>query len=529
MAGITLEQALGMEGRGPVNKVLRAQILEEEKKLLTPAPEELITNIAVDRQEVIEACRTQLNFLAAMAMPDIFSYMFSPTHLTAWQILVDGEANAEERFLQIALGIPRGHAKTTLIKLFLLYCILFTTRSFILVSASTEQHATNIIADLVKMMDEPNIKGAFGSWRLGIETNTLQLKKFGFLGRNIVIFGIGAEGAVRGTNINNRRPDVIVMDDIQTKEGAESPLQSKALVEWMFGTLMKAKSQHRCLFIFAGNMYASQHSILRQLKTNATWVKFISGAILADNTALWPEHRNLPSLIQELNNDIAAGQSHIFFAEVLNDTTAGKNANVDYSKFPEWPWTVDELPQGKFILIDPSQGKGKDFDVILRVEVYDAKLGVRDIIQEHYSPGNLIRKALLEAINNDIYCIAVEATAYQSTLLYWFEQVCKTIGISGIDIVPVYQNGISKNARIAGGIKSMQTAEVYLHPKIRSLVHTQIRDWDPMKRDNTDDILDAISNAPKVLADYTYQILAKSNLLFLETVQMTVRDDNHIF
>jgi len=529
MAGTTLEQALGMEGRGPVNKILRDQMLEEEKKLLPPEPEELITRINVDRYEIIEACRTQLNFLAALAMPDVFSYMFSPTHLTAWQILIDGEADVEERFLQIALGIPRGHAKTTLIKLFLLYCILFTTRKFILVAASTEQHATNIVADLIKMLDEPNIKGTFGDWRLGLETNTQQLKKFGFQGRNIVIFAIGAEGAVRGTNVNNERPDIIVMDDIQTKEGAESPLQSRALAEWMFGTLMKSKSQRRCLFLFAGNMYASQHSILRQLKSNPTWVKFISGAILADNTALWPEHRSLESLIEELNNDIAAGQAHIFFAEVLNDTTAGKNGSVDYSKFPEWPWAVDELPQGKFILIDPSQGKGKDFDVLLRMEVYDARLGVRGIIQEHYSPGNLIRRALLEAINNDIYCIAVEATAYQSTLLYWFEQICQMVGIQGIEIVPVYANGISKNARIAGGIKSMQTSEVYLHPSIRSLVHSQIRDWDPMKRDNTDDILDAISHSPKVLADYTYNILAKSNLLILDASTMTVRDDNHIF
>jgi hypothetical protein len=482
-----------------------------------------------ERHQVIESARNSLDFLAALAIPDTFNYMFSPTHNTAWSILVNGEANNEIKFLQFAIGIPRGHAKTTLIKLFILRCILFSSRKFILVTGATEPHAINIITDVESMLDQPNIKAVFGDWRLSMFTDTKSMKRFGYCGRNITLAAVGAGGAVRGINVDNERPDIIVMDDIQTKECASSAVQSKALIEWMAGTLMKAKSQRRCLFIFAGNMFASQGSILRQLKTNPTWIKFISGAILADGTALWPEHRSIQSLIDELNNDIALQQAHVFFSEVLNDVESGVNSDVDYSKFPLWPWTSHDNPQGKFLLIDPSQGKGKDHDVILTCEIYDSKIGIRAITEAHYSPANLIRQALIIAITTQSYCIAIESTAYQSTLLYWFDHIAEEVGIKGISFVPIYTNSVSKNSRIANGIKAMQTSEIYLHDSIRSLVQRQIADWEPMKRDNTDDILDAISNAPKVLAEYTYDIMVRDSVALIDATSAEVLLHNTTF
>ena len=133
------------------------------------------------------------------------------------------------------------------------------------------------------------------------------------------------------------------------------------------------------------------------------------------------------------------------------------------------------------------------------------------------------------ALRWEVYCIVVESTAYQSTLLYWFDIICREVGITGITFLPIYSNTVSKNSRIVSGLKAMQTSEIILHPTVTALVHTQIRDWNPLKRDNTDDILDAIAHTPKVLADYTYDIAAKSNLFAIETDNAVVVEDNHAF
>ncbi len=506
----------------------REELLRKQYEPET-TPDEELTNNTYDRLQVIEMCKSDLNFLAAMAMPVTFKFFFPATHITAWHIMVNSLDDPEIQFPQIALGIPRGHAKTTLIKLFVLYCVLFSNKKFILATAATEPRAMDIIADVVDMLDETNIKGTFGDWRLGLETDTKSLKKFGFRDRNVILAAIGAEGAVRGLNIKNARPDVMIFDDIQTRECADSKLQSDTLERWMIGTAMKAKSPAGCLFIYSGNMFPTSHSILKKLKMNGSWIKFISGGILADGSALWPELRSLDSLIEELNNDIAMGHPEIFFSEVLNDTEAGVNTSVDFSKFPAWEWTKDDLPQGKFLVVDPSQGKGLDSDVIGRFEVYDGILGCRELVEEKLSPGNLIRKALILAIRNNISLIAVESMAYQYTLLYWFEEVCKTAGITGIVCVPIYATNHSKNSRIASGLKAMQSREIILHNDIRSRVQKQIADWNPMKRDNVDDILDIIAYAPKVLAEYTYDIMSNTNLMVIEADGAVVRDDNHLF
>ena len=43
------------------------------------------------------------------------------------------------------------------------------------------------------MLDEPNIVNVFGNWRLAIETDIQELKKFGFRSRNIILMGAGVE------------------------------------------------------------------------------------------------------------------------------------------------------------------------------------------------------------------------------------------------------------------------------------------------------------------------------------------------
>lgn len=44
--------------------------------------------------------------------------------------------------------------------------------------------------------------------------------------------------------------------------------------------------------------------------------------------------------------------------------------------------------------------------------------------------------------------------------------------------------------------------EIYLHPRVRSRVLSQIVDWKPMKIDNTDDIIDPIGYVDEFVQDY---------------------------
>lgn len=518
------EDKLGIDLSSTVETLSTKEALEDT------AEGEGIEDVAFTREDIIEGCRVDLNFLAAVSMPAMYRFEFPPVLLTAWQLLTEGASSPVKLFPQIALGIPRGHAKTTLIKLWILFCILYTKKRFILVICSTSANAENIIADVADMLSEQNIMAAFGDWKLGRSINRQDLKKFSFRGRDIVLAAIGAEGSIRGLNVKNARPDVMIFEDIQTKECSESTVQSLALEKWMIGTAMKAKSPYGCTFAFVGNVYPGSNSILKKLKTNPTWIKFISGAILSDGTALWPALHSLPDLIAELDNDLAMGHPEIFFSEVLNDTEAGVNNRVDLSKIKDWPWGEHELPTGKFIFIDPSTNKEKsDNCAIGYVEVYDGVPGLREVIEEDLSPGNTIRKAIVMALSKGARLIVVESNAYQYTFLYWFEEICKQLGIEGLHCVDIYSGHFSKNSRIATSLKSLMAGEIVLHGSIKPRVAFQIANWSPLKQSNVDELLDMISYLLKAVELYGVEMLCSDSMLFLEGDAISVVENNSPF
>ena len=485
-----------------------------------------VEETAVHAEQWRIGAEADLNILAMLSMPTVFKVHFPLVLLAAWSLLKQRAADIQTKFHQIALGIPRGHAKTTLIKLWILYCILFTKRKFMLVICSTESNATNIISDVADMLDELNIIKLFGDWRLGMETDQQGLKKFNYRGRNIILTGIGTGGALRGMNIKNARPDFIAFDDIQTREDADSKVTSDGIEKWMIGTAMKAKSPHGCMFIFAGNMYPTPHSILRKLRDNSSWTKFISGAILADGTALWPELRSIDDLIQELDNDISSGHPEIFFSEVLNDIEAGTNTKTDLTLIKPWKWHPElDKPQGKFIIIDPASNKvGGDAVAIGYCEVYDGYSGLREVLEKNISPGETIRQALLMAMRHGVKTIAVESTSYQYSLLYWFNQVCMQIGLVGLHFVEIYTGNYSKNARITDMLKSLTAGEIFIHPSVRSQVVDQIVHFSPLRRNNNDGILDLLSYMPRVLELYGPLLMTEDDPAFIEASQSKVLD-----
>lgn len=469
--------------------------------------------------EVQELAKNSLDFLAALAMPTIFTYYYPPVFLSVWGWLTSYSTRVRD-FSQLALGLPRGFGKTTLIKLYVLYCILFTNKKFILIISSTATLAENFLSDVVDMLNEPNIIKAFGDWKLGIERDTLPIKKFGFRGRNIILAGLGAGTSLRGLNLKNERPDVMVFEDVQTRECADSQTQSDALEQWMLGTAMKAKSPLGCQYIFVANMYPTKYSILRKLKNTPDWIKFIAGGILADGTSLWEDLQPIAQLKAEFRADLNMGHPEIFYAEVLNDENAASNNLIDLSKLPRLPYDEGDICQGNFIIIDPSASKSAASDrvAIGYFEVYDSLPVLKSLVNEHLSPGDTIVAALNLALTNNCRLIAIEGVAYQSTLCYWFNFICAQRQIVGIEAVDIYPGGYSKNARILSMLRGLSAGEIFVSPETKMETFLQITQWNPLKKDNTDDILDLLCYAPKVIELYAQFITAWTTIIQQDSV-----------
>lgn len=493
--------------------------------------EDKVQEAAFKADQVIATAKSSLDFLCALAMPTVYEYAFPPVYLAVWSWLLEYVHKVRD-FSQLALGLPRGFSKTTLMKLFCLYCILFTDRKFILVIGESGPKALAIIADVMDMLAEPNIVSAFGDYRLGIQIDRQELKKFGFRGRDIVLAGLGSGGDPRGLNIKHQRPDIMIFDDVQSREVADSQVLSEALERWMIGTTMKAKSPRGCLFLFLANMYPTKFSILRKLKQNKNWVKFIAGGILASGESLWEELQPIAQLIKEYENDVEAGHPEIFYAEVLNDENASVNNLIDFSSLPDIPYTENDLPAGNFIIIDPSTGKLNSDDVAIGYfEVYDAKPCLMRVYNGKFSPGETIRIALQLALEKNCRLVVSESVAYQATLNYWFEFISQQLGIVGLNFVEIYPGGTSKNSRILSMFRSLKAGEIFVDPSVRAIVMTEAVQFNPLRRDNTDNILDLLTYSPKVLEQFGEFIIVNNVLIqqLTDDIPVVYEGDNSPF
>ena len=452
--------------------------------------------------EVEEMAKNSLDFLAALCMPLVFKYLFPVIFKSIWGLLTS-YAHKIRDFSQLAIGLPRGFGKTMLIKLFVIYCILFTKKRFILIICGTQTKANNIITDIISALNELNIKSVFGDWKLGAETDRQDLKRFGFRGRTIILMGAGAQSDIRGVTLENERPDVMIFDDIQTREDADSETVSRNLETWMLGTAMKAKSPHGCLYIFLGNMYPTKHSLLKKIKKDPTWIKYITGGILADGTSLWEDLQPVSQLLKEFQRDFSAGRPEIFRAEVLNDEEAIANNCIDITKIPPYSIPEDEIHQGNFIIIDPANDKvNSDAVSIMYFEVHDGFPVCKELKEGRLSPGDTIVEALKMALTHNCRVIGVESNAYQYSLLYWFQFICAQRGILGIEAVELYSGNYSKNSRILTMFKQLLSGEVKVSPECKAAVELQILAFNSLKRDNTDGLLDCLTYAPKMLELY---------------------------
>lgn len=473
--------------------------------------------VGTSREQAIKNARESANFFAALCLPTIFKYLFPPIFLALWQWLL-ANISLETGMQRLAIGLPRGFGKTIFLKLIVVYTIIFTNRRFILVVCNTEQLAENFIADVCDVLDSSNIRSLFGNWRLSLEKETLHLKKFHFRGRDVILAALGVGGSPRGLNIKFVRPDFIIMDDMQSKEQAESAVEAVRTLSWMMGTLLKTNDPERCLYVFVGNMYPHPGSILKKLKNAKTWLSFITAAILEDGQSIWPQLKPVHVLLEDLENDTELGHPEIFYAEVQNDEDAGTKHGLDLTLIQPAPeWLTDDLAQAGYIIIDPSVGKKKSDDVTIGAFLLHEKPLYRDLRVGKFNPKEQISNAIEMALMWGMGAICVESTAYQATLAFWMEHFIGELHIEGIKVIEIYPKWGAKNGRIYNTLKGMarekqEDTTVLVHSSVRNLFVAQAKDWNPLKTDNKDDILDLATYCENIILEHGHELIRTMNL-----------------
>lgn len=466
-----------------------------------------LQEVNVATSEAYERGKVDINFFAALAMPEVCVFALPLFYVAIWQILSNRDEIDMGRLMRFALGLPRGHAKTTFIKVLICWFIVYDKVSFALIICANSDLADSLLADIHDILCSPNFTSIYGDWEAGLAIDSADTKKAAYHGRAVVLVARGWSAGIRGLNLKNQRPDLIFCDDAQTRKNDESPTERLSLMKELVGTIFKAIAPRgNRLIIYVGNMY-SEECILNKFKNNSRWISMVTGAILSTGKPLWPELFSLEELMESYEHDEQLGMAILWFAEVMNDPKSEAQSLLP-NQLPDCPVQQMDDPDGVFITIDPAGFRKTSDDNVISVHYKHDNIGyVVKTLKGIVDPKELIRNALILAVQHGASLIAVEDVGYQQTLGFWLTHFIKEGGLTGILVAPVSPHGRSKESRIRQFIQELYNQSYYiLDGETRRDYVWQASLYKIGKKDNKDDLLDCIAYGLDVRNEYWHLI-----------------------
>jgi hypothetical protein len=367
--------------------------------------------------------------------------------------LVDRRPGPDEVLIPTAIAAPREFAKTTVITFgYVLYEIYYKRRHFILIGSDTEDLASDLTGYLyLEMLYNERLRCDFGemvrdNWPVDdfVTLNDIRLKARG-RGQRIV-----------GRKHKQFRPDLAILDDMETAQSAGSPEQVRKLLDWVKNAVYASLDAQGSL-LWIGTIWARKSAletaVLSEDEPYCHWVRKFYQALydVPDaegrpvQTSLWPARYSVEKLLKQKR----AMGTVAFNLQKMNTPTdeEGPFREVWFRFHTQADLDLKQLITASSC--DPSgkQGEANDFKAIVSVG-WDAKAGLYRCLHawiRHASPGGMFGAAYRI---HDSYGgpMGIEDNMYEDFLHEAIHNYARKAG-RYIGWVPVHQGG-NKEARI---------------------------------------------------------------------------------
>lgn len=453
--------------------------------------------VQVDYADLEMSLRSDGEMFINFFLYEELTYQVPQFHLDCWGWLTNDE------ILRIVLALPRNHAKTTLAKLAVVRYFIFTDVRFIVYVSNTASIAKDACRDIINFLECENFITVFGPCVFTKRSEGDGIYIFTFRGKTCILRSLGAGQQVRGLNIDNRRPQMYVVDDLEDEENTGTDAQKAKLARWIYGPFLKALDKVWNKVIWLGNMIAPDCQ-LAKLCESPMWHSKLYGSILANGQPLWPDMFPLEDLIAEFKEYQRNGQAATWFCEMMNMPIAAGTGlvNPDEIKYHPQRWPDDVECGG--LTIDPALGAtaGSDWVGIVAHGLVDGNPEQLDYAWDHMNPTETAEKALEMCFKWGFTVIGIENAAYQMALGVIIELICISRRIDNITVVPLRGGNTKKTARLQA-FWSLNTAGEFDICENATDIVAQALVYNILKKENKDDLIDATAYGPQLMQQYT--------------------------
>lgn len=416
-------------------------------------------------------CEQSFGLFAIYYFSNYFKYSLAPYHYDMVQDLHD---LTEGKIRECAWIMFRESAKTTFAKLYVIWLIAYKKKKYINVDSFDKENAERILFDVA--FELTNNKRLIADYptlfskRRGIE-DIKQNRINNFVTENgIRVEAHSTQESVRGRIHLEQRPDMLILDDIETNKTKESEAYTKQVRDHISEAMAGMSPDGSMLYL--GNYITEYGNIqwLMERARNDQGLRLRNVPVMVDNVPMWPAKYALTDTEAEETGKVSIEDkqrqlgSLVFSYEMMNKPIDEMTAEFkkQYALFA----TEDDVKQKEtncYITIDSAVSEKDSADytgvTINRVDAenkwyvktYRLKCNSKELIEhlfflkKEYSP----------------MFVGLEETSFTMAIQPFIEEEMRKRQIF-FSITPVKHRGINKEMRIRGLIPRWETKSIFL-------------------------------------------------------------------
>lgn len=463
-----------------------------------------MSKLSTDVKHVLAACAADTEVAGRVLFPGRFFRPFDAVHKKIFD-KIDSSTSQ-----QVAIAAPRGLGKTSISNLLLpAKNILFADANYIVPVSSTatqaEQQSENLKREL---MSNNYVRSIYGD----IRTKTFSKTQWvvNVAGNEICVMPRGSGQQIRGLLFRNSRPDLIIVDDLESAEGVRSEEQREKLREWFFADLMNSvdRGKDDWRIIVVGTVL-HQKALLVELLDSPDWdseIISICDDDLKSNAPNFMSDEAVKRLYFEYKN---LGKIDTFYREYRNiPVPTGEDAVFQPDKlfkyYEEKDFKLSQDPNVENILIvDPAKTtkvhSAETGFVLCGVNMLNDAIFVRKAKGEKLHPQEIYDRISEYIMFYNVQVLGIEVTSLHEFILHPLKNELARRGLR-VEIVELHARGGAgekgKEARIKQLLHYYEAGLIYHNKEGTTQLEAQLVSF---PRPARWDVMDAFGYIPEIL------------------------------
>jgi len=459
--------------------------------------------------EIVQLAAVDSEFYSHYFFPKAFRQASPAFHKAIWAKL----EHPNNR--HVAIKVFRGGAKTTLLRCFTSKRIAYGISHTILFVSEAQEHAIKSVEWLKKAVEYNKLWAETFQLRPGSKWSGSEIEILHGVDKYpIRVIALGITGQTRGVNIDDYRPDLIIVDDPCDEENTATPEQRKKVSDLFFGALEKSlapASENPDAMMALLQTPLNAEDLIELAMRDQQWNAEEYSCFTDEGLSQWPARWTTDILLKDKQAHIDRNQHSLWMREMEVKVVAEELATFR----SEWLQHWEVLPDGMavYLGVDPTPPPKEndattnpklDDAVIMAVGLYKGAAYVLDYYStKSPNPDDFISKLFEFVVRFRPIKVGFESILFARTMKFYIEKEMRKRH-HYFSITPV-EDKRKKQIRIVQAITGRASQrQLYVH---RSQ-HELMSQFAAYPNVNHDDLLDALAIALDLvnpaLADDTY-------------------------